>query len=254
MSEARPAATVIIVRDGEQGPELLMLRRSRRAGFFPNAWVFPGGRVDEADSRVSTLGEVSGAAPEDAHFAVAALRECLEEAGVWLGRGEPEAELRARLNAREATLEDAPELQADLSKLAWLAWWITPEVEPKRYDTRFFVVKIPRGAGDEATADQVETVESCWITPARGLARHRAGDDFFMAPPTYRMLQDLEPLSSAGEIWAFAHATQVHPIMPRIEMGERVSIILPGDSSYPSERPVHGATRINLIDGCWVDG
>ena len=74
MGDVRPAATVIIVRDGVSGPEILMLRRSRRAGFFPNAWVFPGGRVDAADADVPTVGDVRGAPIEDRAFAVAALR------------------------------------------------------------------------------------------------------------------------------------------------------------------------------------
>jgi recombination protein RecT len=252
MGEARPAATVIIVRDGSEGPEVLMLKRSRKAGFFPNAWVFPGGRVDEADARVSYRGAVRGAPVADAHYAVAALRECLEEAGVWLGRGSPPADLRERLNSRQATLEDAPELEADLSQLAWFAWWITPEVEPKRYDTRFFVVQIDADAGVVACADQVETVESCWLSPAAGLARHRSGD-FFLAPPTYRTLQELELLDSASAVWEFANLRQVQPIMPRIEHDESVNIILPGDPSYPSEQPVQGATRLVFVDGIWVD-
>jgi len=253
MGEVRPAATVIIVRDGDSGPEILMLRRSRRAGFFPNAWVFPGGRVDAADADVPTVGAVRGAPAEDRGYAVAALRECLEEAGVWLGLGTPDPDLRERLNAREATLRDAPELQADLSCLAWMAWWITPEAEPKRYDTRFFVVKLGPGDGDEASADQVETVESCWVTPAQALARHRARDDFFLAPPTYRSLQELESLGSADDVWAHAEAQEVRPIMPRIEKHETTHIVLPGDPSHPSDFPVEGATRLVFDDGCWVD-
>ena len=110
-----------------------------------------------------------------------------EEAGVWLGRGVPPKDLRARLNERKATLLNAPGLTADLSELAWLDWWVTPEVEPKRYDTRFFVVKLKGNQDPDVCADQVETVESCWISPQHALARHRAKDDFsWHRPPIVR--------------------------------------------------------------------
>ena len=254
MTEARPAATVLIVRDGLSGPELLMLRRSRKAGFFPNAWVYPGGRVDPSDSDVPTSGSVSGIKPEDAHFAVAALRECFEEAGVWLGEGVPSSSLRTRLNARQATLSDEPELMADLSELAWLDWWVTPEAEPKRYDTRFFVVTLKGNQNPDVSADQVETVESCWISPQQALARHRAKDDFFLAPPTYRTLQELQNFNSADAIWSYANRRTVRPIMPKIQLGEPVRILLPGDPDNPSTEPVQGATRLTLINGAWVDG
>lgn len=254
MSEARPAATVVIVRDSSVGPQVLMLRRSRRAGFFPNAWVYPGGRVDPADKQVATIGSVDGIEPEDSHFAVAALRECLEEAGVWLGKGSPAKGLRARLNEREATLLDAPSLIADLSELAWLDWWVTPELEPKRYDTRFFVVKLKGHQNPNISADQVETVESCWITPQNALAKHRAKDDFFLAPPTYRTLQELQDFPSADAMWAYANERPVRPIMPKIQLGDPVRIFLPGDPENPSPDPVQGATRLTLVDGAWVEG
>ena len=253
MTEARPAATVIIVRDGHDGPEVLMLRRSRRAGFFPNAWVFPGGRVDEDDARVTTMGTVDGSALTDECFAVAALRECFEEAGVWLGQGEPRSTLRDELNARSTLLSLQPDLVADLSKLAWFSWWITPEQEPKRYDTRFFVVVLEAEESGHATPDQIETVESLWVTPTRALLRHRNRDDFFLAPPTYRSLQDIETFTSAAEIWSYAHHRRIHPIMPKIETGETVTIVLPGDPEHPSDWPVEGATRLALRDNCWVE-
>ena len=81
-SSASPAATVIILRDTEAGPEVLMLKRSGRAGFFPNAWVFPGGRVDEADGATQTRGDALGLHANDRAFGVAAIRETFEEAGI----------------------------------------------------------------------------------------------------------------------------------------------------------------------------
>ena len=87
MSIAKPAATVIVFRQGVQGPELIMVKRSRKSGFFPSAWVFPGGRVDASDNDFPHVGTVEQL--EDKSFAVAAVRECFEEAGCWLGKGNP---------------------------------------------------------------------------------------------------------------------------------------------------------------------
>jgi 8-oxo-dGTP pyrophosphatase MutT (NUDIX family) len=108
MSEPRPAATVVLLRDSERGPEVLMVRRTRGASFMADAWVFPGGRVDSNDG-----------SNEEA-FANAAVRELREEAGI--------------------------EVAADT--LVPLARWITPSAEPKRFDARFFVAALPAGAGE----------------------------------------------------------------------------------------------------------
>ena len=129
-AEPRPAATVVLVRPTPEGLTVFLLRRAGTVGFFPHAWVFPGGRVEASDAAVPTTGAIPGLEPENAAFAVAALRECLEECGVWLGQGQPDPTLRDRLNDRSATLLDAPELGADLSRLGYWAWWITPEIEP----------------------------------------------------------------------------------------------------------------------------
>ena len=127
---ARPAATVMILRDTATGPEVLMLKRSGRAGFFPNAWVFPGGRVDDADGQAQTRGEALGLHFEDRAFGVAAIRETFEEAGVWLGDSPPSQPFRDALNNRSATLADAPDVVADLGRLAMWSWWITPRMSP----------------------------------------------------------------------------------------------------------------------------
>jgi 8-oxo-dGTP pyrophosphatase MutT (NUDIX family) len=105
MSAPRPAATVVVLRDSPSGPEVLMVRRTRGASFMADAYVFPGGRVEESD----------GAG--DAAFAVAAARELREEASITL----------------------------DAAALVFFAHWITPSAEPKRFDARFFVGALPPG-------------------------------------------------------------------------------------------------------------
>lgn len=247
MAEARPAATVIVLRPGADGPEVLLLQRSQRSGFFPHAWVFPGGRVDAADHAAPTRGAVAGLPEGAAAFAVAAVRECFEEAGVWLGDGVPPAGLRDRLNARTATLADAPGLVADLDRLEQWAWWITPEVEPKRYDTRFFVTAVTPEEVAHAAPDARETVDARWLRPADALA----AADVFLAPPTFRTLEELAALADQaggdlGAMQAAAATRPVGPIQPKLERDAAgaVSIILPGDPTHPSEAPAPGPKRI----------
>jgi 8-oxo-dGTP pyrophosphatase MutT (NUDIX family) len=249
--QVRPAATVVVMRDGDHGPEILMLKRSGRAGFFPDAWVFPGGRVDPADETSQQTGAVPRLAASDARFAVAAIRECFEEAGVWLGAGDPKPAFRDRLNDRSATLADAPDLVADLARLALWSRWVTPAVEPKRYDTYFFVAHLTREESAHAVHDDVETVQSLWITASDALGR-ATGPAFFLAPPTFRTLEELSVYATAKDIMAAAAHRVVRPIMPQIDMeGASLTIVLPGDPSYPSETPVDGPTRIAYRDGAW---
>jgi 8-oxo-dGTP pyrophosphatase MutT (NUDIX family) len=250
-SEARPAATVIILRESPQGPEVLMLKRSGHSGFFPNAWVFPGGRVDESDATVRSRGAVLGMSEEDRDYAVAAIRETFEEAGVWLGDGHPSEELRAALNDRTGTLHDAPDLVADLGRLAAWSWWITPESEPKRYDTRFFIALLDRQEAERAHHDEQETVEHTWICPKEAVCQAEAGD-FFLAPPTYLTLCELAFHETGLAAMHFAAGRRVRPIMPRLDAQDgQWAIVLPGDPSYPTEHPVEGPTKVEFRDGRW---
>jgi 8-oxo-dGTP pyrophosphatase MutT (NUDIX family) len=250
-SEARPAATVIIIRDTADGPEILMLKRSGRAGFFPNAWVFPGGRVDPADHTAPARGAALGISKGDCAFAVAAIRETFEEAGVWLGDGEPTREFRDALNNRTETLRDRPGLTADLSRLALWAWWITPEVEPKRYDTRFFVALLTDGEASHAQCDERETVEHRWVRPTDAVSEAEAGT-FFLAPPTYLTLSELADYTDGVSIMHEAARRTVRPIVPRLDIDDgQWTVVLPGDPSYPAENPVTGPTKVEFRDGRW---
>ncbi|HTH06773.1 MAG TPA: NUDIX domain-containing protein, partial [Ilumatobacteraceae bacterium] len=144
----RPAATVMLLRDGQDGIEVFMLRRTNAAVFAGGMYVFPGGRVDPAD------GEPGSAEA----FAVAAVRECYEEAGVLLavdsaGRmvddGHPalshrEAVYDGTVDVRALAAEHGLRLATD--ELAWMSHWITPRGETtRRFDTRFFAVASPPG-------------------------------------------------------------------------------------------------------------
>lgn len=255
-AEARPAATVVVLRAGSGGaPELLLLQRSRKMGFFPRAWVFPGGRVDAADARVEVRGAVPGLPDEDRAFAVAAVRETFEETGVWLGEHPPDPALRQQLMARTLTLDAAPDVVADLRGLHLWSWWVTPEVEPRRYDTRFFLTVLPPGADPAVEPDGQETVDAAWITPAEALARGHV-DDLFFAPPTFHTLAELAACRDLDEIVAEARRRRPVPVEPvlrkQLPDSDAWGVLLPGDPGHPAPGPPTGPTRIVMRDGRWV--
>jgi 8-oxo-dGTP pyrophosphatase MutT (NUDIX family) len=194
--EPRPAASLILLRRGgrhrDLGVEILLVRRSPAARFMPGVWVFPGGGVDAED----------GDGDEAAHRA-AAVRELNEEAGIELA---PDAEL-----------------------LAW-SRWITPELVPVRFDTRFYVALAP--AHSPPRPDGEETTEAAWTTPREALERHRVGE-LELVFPTITHLEGLLPFSSSEEVLAAARDRVVEPVLPRVVgEGEERRVVLPGEAGY----------------------
>jgi 8-oxo-dGTP pyrophosphatase MutT (NUDIX family) len=194
--EPRPAASLILLRRGgkhaERGVEVLLVRRSEEARFMPGVWVFPGGTVDPGDAGDE----------ETAHMACA-VRELREEANI--------------------------DLPADAELLAW-SRWITPEVVPVRFDTRFYVAfapphSPPRPDGEETTAAE-------WFAPADALERHRAGE-LDLVFPTIKHLESLLPYSSSEEVLEAARGREVEPVTPRVvgTNGEH-RVVLPGEPGY----------------------
>jgi len=247
--QIRPAATVIVFRYGSQGLELLMLKRSRKAGFFPNAWVFPGGRLDAGDYDLLRTGSVKGLADEA--FAVAAIRECFEESGVWLGQGQPKPGFRALLNAQKASLSDDPTLIPELNRLAFWAHWITPKGEARRYDTRFFLTFLSSDEQSLARHDDSETVDSRWITAEKAVALHESGE-WFMAPPTYLILRELKHFDTQQQIEAHLSSLEVLPIQPvhRKDQG-MLEILLPSHPDHPQRFPILESKRVWLDHHVW---
>jgi len=238
--EIRPAATLMLVRDGVDGMEVLMLRRHPDSVFAADAWVFPGGAVDPADGEVApeavlgitdsdasaTIGVPSGGLA----FFVAAIRECFEEAGVLLARAtggaalDVSSDLDATRLARHrrdvlagrrtlAQVLDAEDLVLDLGAVFYVSHWITPPGPPRRFDTRFFVAPAP--FGQTATHDTAETVESVWTTPARALGRQAAGE-IHLVFPTIKNLEALARFPVSADLLAAASAIDSVPrVAPR---------------------------------------
>jgi len=205
----RPAATILLLRDGPGGLELLMTRRSATASFAPGAYVFPGGALDATDAADAAL-TASRARPDqddaERHFAAAALREAFEELGVLLawerGTDRPcrpdivneldrshDGDLYAQLGG--AGLELA------IDQTGWFSHWITDRDLPKRFDVRFFVAPMP--AGQHAVADGAEQFEPVWVNPGDALRRHEQGN-FSMIFPTIRTLRQLERFADTASV------------------------------------------------------
>ena len=257
---ARHASTVLLLRDSDRGVEVFMERRHIQSDFVGGAYVFPGGRVDPEDRVDEAL--CHGLTDREASarlaleeggltFYVAAIRECFEEAGVLLaydrdGRildfsdravEERFERLRAELNAGERSLLDiaaAEELTLATDRIGYWAHWITPEGQPRRYDTRFFVTRAPRN--QTAGHDDHELTSSAWVTAEEAL-EHGRRKEWMIIFPTIRNLQKLSAFGTADEAIAAVDAQDEFPVMqPRVLMGrtpeEPARPVLPGDEGY----------------------
>lgn len=237
-----PAATIVLMRDGASGPEVLLLRRSRSSGFVPGAYVFPGGRVDAADAEPRIVEHLDGLVADAAAarlelpngdppalaYYLAAIREAFEETGIMVARradgsAPPTAaedaavdELRDSLMEERVTFPETLDRMAcrlDGSAVEYLAHWITPEVEPRRYDTRFFAAKVR--AGSNAIVDPREMTDAVWLTAAQALERHHDGT-LPMVFPTIRTLEDLLPFDSVDAVLRDLRNRRIPTIMPRL--------------------------------------
>ena len=187
MSDSVPlAATVLLLRDGGSGLEVLMITRHAETAFAGGALVFPGGRLDAADAAPELLRRCRAAAgvdPAQMALRVCAIRESFEEARLLLARlrgqealltGEELAAIEARLTAKLGRAPDftelvvAGELELATDLLVLFAHWITPRIRPRRYDTLFFLAPAPEA--QEALHDGHEAVDSVWVSPAQAAA------------------------------------------------------------------------------------
>jgi len=204
----RPAATILLLRDADGGPEVLMTRRPLKASFAPGAYVFPGGVVDATDTVAIDRGLAlvrDDQPPEILSYATAAIREAFEELGVLLARGGGDERELARVAAqlgqhRDENLFDqiaAHGLRLALDEVHWFSHWITDRDLPKRFDARFFVARMPKH--QEPVADEGEQFEPIWVNPAAGLERHERGE-FNIIFPTIRTLRQLSAFGSTDEI------------------------------------------------------
>ncbi|MBM7168451.1 NUDIX hydrolase [Streptomyces sp. G44] len=260
----RRAATVMLLRDGDSGPEVHMLRRRASMAFAGGAYAYPGGGVDprDDDHLVRWAGPTRawwaarlGVDDEAAAQAIvcAAVRETYEEAGVLLAGPTPETVVgdttgedweadREALVARDLSFADFLDrrglfLRSDL--LAAWARWITPEFEPKRYDTFFFVAALP--AGQRTRNASTEADRTVWIRPVEAAGRYDMGE-LLMMPPTITTLRALSAYGTPSEALGAAGAQDMTPVLAqaRLEDGELV-LSWPGHGEFTKRIAPDGA-------------
>jgi recombination protein RecT len=211
----RPAATVLLLRDGPKGLEVLMTRRSATASFAPGAYVFPGGGIDAADAQAH-LHARRRATQSDLHLtqAIAAIRESFEELGILLARhangqmanaADIAALDRATSGEPFATQCAARGLTLAADEVFVLAHWITDRDLPRRFDVPFLVARMPDA--QTPVADEKEQFEPVWVRPADALSRHEAGD-FFIIFPTIRTLERLQHYATVDSVLAACASEQ----------------------------------------------
>ena len=265
-----PAATVILLRDSAVGVEVFLVQRQHRIQFMGGATVFPGGKLDPGDGAPEVRARVTGRMAEQAAQAlgeddpdlalalhVAALRETLEESGVLLGHATGDADaLRARLHEKGAVL--GPLLAEfgvtlDAGALVPLSRWVTPAVEKRRFDARFFLAAVP--AGTQAAHDTHESIAGAWLTPHDALARH-ARAEIDLPPPTLRTLELLAPFARAEDALADAAGWPPPLVRPVFrDLAGQWILALPGDPEHPEPDPVLGGpTRFSARDARWFSG
>ncbi len=261
----RPAATVMLLRDGANGLEVFMVRRHGESDVLGGAYVFPGGKVDADDAhpdllaRVGVpverlhaeLGEPELPAATAASMYVAALRETFEEAGLLLGAGpRPVDAERARALARDGLsfAEILARMDTGLAVARMVPWsrWITPvipSVQAKRFDTRFFAVEVDPDA--VARHDERETTDSVWLSPRQALERYWARE-ISLAPPQIMSLAHLSRHDRVADALREARGRTPPLIQPEpfdLE-GFRV-VAYPGDPRHPTvARAIPGPTRL----------
>lgn len=273
----RPAATVILLRDGARGLEVFLIKRHLKSNVLGGAFVFPGGKVDKLDAELDTvlyidqpllnlhtaLNEPDIDHATAAGLYVAAVREMFEEAGILFAEGAGrECAERATAMLREgqafaAVLADM-KLRLKTTSLAPWSRWITPEapsVMNKRFDTRFFVAAVP--AGQVAVHDNFEAIESVWLKPRAALEQHRDGL-IEMAPPQIMTLAHLSWFENVQAAMIFAKSRMPPVIQPHaIDIDGTRVICYPGDEQHPvMERAMPGPTRLRYRNKLFepVDG
>jgi glyoxylase-like metal-dependent hydrolase (beta-lactamase superfamily II)/8-oxo-dGTP pyrophosphatase MutT (NUDIX family) len=245
----RAAATVLLLRDGPLGLEVLMTRRSQTASFAPGAYVFPGGGIDAADAQAHAQARRrSGQSELHLTQAVAAIRESFEELGILLARRadgtHADASDLARLDRHAPLL---PQCRAQGLTLAAdavfvLAHWITDRDLPRRFDVPFLVARMP--ANQSPVADEREQFDPVWVRPAEALARHGEGQ-FFMIFPTVRTLERLQTHADVAAVLQACAATEE----PLWTSCPRAGLLAGKEARYMEHEAPYGELALVCPDG-----
>jgi 8-oxo-dGTP pyrophosphatase MutT (NUDIX family) len=266
----RPAATVLLLRDTADGPEVFMIRRHDASDVLGGAYVFPGGKVDRADAEPESLQRLEGD-PRRMHEVLgedgldpagaaalffAAARETFEECGVLLAKAAGTVhQHRGRELLREGRgfAETVGQMALAIEAASLLPWsrWITPRVPSvmnKRFDTRFFVTAMP--PGQQPAHDNHEASESEWMRPRVALDRYWARE-LALAPPQIMTLAHLSRYARVSDILGAAAGRPPPTIEPEpFDVDGTRVIAYPGDARHPTaRRAMPGPTRLAFRSG-----
>lgn len=210
------AATVLLLRPALSGFEVLMVERNAR-GFFGGIVVFPGGSVDEIDRRAGDSDEKSARR--------AAIRELAEEAGIVLTRNDALAAPRLKDEAFYRWLDDNS-IETGADSLMLVSRWVTPELAPRRFDTRFYLAS--SDVMPDVRIDADELIGHSWVSPQRALERYDAGE-WSMILPTLAHVRWLSRRSSIEDAFESARGADGRTLVePRqIEDGSLLPVLLP---------------------------
>jgi 8-oxo-dGTP pyrophosphatase MutT (NUDIX family) len=252
----RPAATALILRDRPHGLEVFMVVRHHQIEFASGALVFPGGKVESEDASAD-WDSLTAPSPGglDRAFAIAALRETFEEAGILIARERGARNLLTAALARRivaghrggtdcarfAEVIRSADLELATDLLVRFAHWITPIGLPKRYDTHFFIVAAP--VDQTGAHDGSESVAGYWVRPAVALQEAKDGKRSIV-PVTRLNLLRLAKALTVGEAVAQARASRIVTVVPRIERhrdGSR-TLQIPLEAGY-------GVSAVHLTAG-----
>jgi len=276
--DPRPASTVVVLRDTADGPEVFMVRRHEGTAFMGGAHVFPGGRVDASDHHADAtwcdgLEHAqrqlrSLTADEALAYHVAAARELFEEAGVLLARSADGqfvslagADAHARFKQYRSDVHkgvttlramiEREALRLSVDSLMLFAHWVTPPIDTRQFDTRFFVTRVP--PEQTPAHDETETTHSGWMTPSDAIRQSEASA-IVLPPPTFTTLRELEPFRSVDAALAWAERRDVVRRQPElVEEDGRRMLVLPGDPLHPDPPPRDAPveTRFVFVDHRW---
>ncbi len=241
-----PAATILMLRDGPDGLEVFMVVRHHQIDFASGALVFPGGKVDAGDFKVVDRCIGTGDA-DDTEIAMmaGAIREAFEECGILLARPAGTDELvdaerlktlehyRDKLNNGDLLLRDFLEiedLELACDQLTSFAHWITPDMMPKRFDTKFYLASAP--ADHLAVHDGHESVDSVWIRPEDALAGIESGK-YTIIFPTRLNVEMLDESQSVAAAISDANTRTIVTVLPWMEKrDDGMYLCIPGDAGY----------------------
>lgn len=211
------SASIIVIRDGDDGLEVLMIKRHQDIAFAGGAYVFPGGKVDAGDVELSeNIDHYPVGYSELTHTA---FREVFEESGLIIGDQTGASEYRDDLLMGNITFADIikkANITFNMDALVPFARWVTPRMYPKRFDTRFFLTKAP--TGQEATPDGREAVDLKWVKPIEFI--EEATEEMMF--PTIMNLKLLAQAGTVDEAFEQARERKIVTVEPKIIDGKRV--------------------------------